>query len=541
MRIDDAIAFLKNGYIECTECTRPAVSDPVQGEGRWAVRSGIERVVIRHHRINALVEVEDAVRSRRAGHADHNVRSAAGIVGMGHTMSVAEFMQHYCEGIATLLQGLLAGKVPAAAQDIEYADTLGIAISRILREEIGPVFRRFSFEQTERRFVGVFGNPVFVSQDILIFAERRHDLIDFVIVPVDGHHGATVVTGLIEVLVGIAEVDVDYPVFIRSDILGIDPIEGIERIQICKGSLLCRDRIPAGLPAVSHHIDVVGATFLREEAGPRTDIVGEVDVIIGRDHIAIGIVNGDDRVQFARWHIQIAGVVICTACQLEAVDLTCLGFERVCVDLAEAGYRTRPRIDEAIGNAIGRDGDRAIEGIGHFVSRGLLNDVDSIAAGSSLTGIGKACHPYGVLARILGGEGQQGIDACAAIIVRINKDAFIVQQRQERIGKRVVARSVQADHVGLACDNIDGDEVDLSFDGDVSIGGTDYFSCDGIGATRGGGRSGSDRRSRASFRKIGEQVRTRLALMLMRSPFEGMKMLAQIIVFIEQVRRRHGW
>ena len=28
MRIDDAIAFLKNGYIECTECTRPAVSDP---------------------------------------------------------------------------------------------------------------------------------------------------------------------------------------------------------------------------------------------------------------------------------------------------------------------------------------------------------------------------------------------------------------------------------------------------------------------------------------------------------------------------------
>ena len=113
-------------------------------------------------------------------------------------------------------------------------------------------------------------------------------------------------------------------------------------------------------------------------------------------------------------------------------------------------------------------------------------------------------------------------------------------QRQERIGKRVVARSVQADHVGLACDNIDGDEVDLSFDGDVSFGGTDYFSGDGIGAARGGGRSGSDRRSRARFRKIGEQVRTRLALMLMRSPFEGMKMLAQIIVFIEQVRGRHG-
>ena len=64
-------------------------------------------VVVRHHGVDALVEVEDAVAVERTGHAEHDVRAAAIVVRVGEAVGVAEFVQDHREGEAALHQALL--------------------------------------------------------------------------------------------------------------------------------------------------------------------------------------------------------------------------------------------------------------------------------------------------------------------------------------------------------------------------------------------------------------------------------------------------
>ena len=76
------------------------------------------RVVVRHDRVDALVEVEDAARVG-AGHPDHDLRAAVVIVRMRQAVRVAELAQDHGKGVTAFVQA--AGDRPDAAGDVEDA------------------------------------------------------------------------------------------------------------------------------------------------------------------------------------------------------------------------------------------------------------------------------------------------------------------------------------------------------------------------------------------------------------------------------------
>ena len=116
-------------------------------------------VVVRHDGVDALVEVEDAIASGRRGDAEHDVGTAAIVVRMRQAMGMAELVQHDGEGEAALLQAFLAGKVPAAAVDVERADPLLRPEGRILGIEIGAELLGSRRDQPELGCGGRWSSP----------------------------------------------------------------------------------------------------------------------------------------------------------------------------------------------------------------------------------------------------------------------------------------------------------------------------------------------------------------------------------------------
>ena len=79
-------------HCRCRQCVN------ADGPSGWS----LPRVIVRHDRVDALVEVEDAKRAFGRGHAEHDLGTAAGVVRVGDAMGMAEFVQDDAEGEAAL-------------------------------------------------------------------------------------------------------------------------------------------------------------------------------------------------------------------------------------------------------------------------------------------------------------------------------------------------------------------------------------------------------------------------------------------------------
>lgn len=300
---------------------------------------------------------------------------------MSNAPSVPEFVQDDGEGETALIEALLLVEAPAPAQDIEDADPLLRAESRVLRIEIGAVLLRRRRQKAEGRLVDVGRDFVIDAEDFLIFLKRRHDLLDFPGVPAIGRHRRdAVIRRLAEVLSRRREIDVSGVVRVEGDVVRIVPDDRFERIEICGIEFIDRDREPARPRIVGHHVEIIGSRRLGEEADARVDVVREADVVIQRDEIAVRIPNDEDGIEFVDQR-RIIRSVIGAAGDFDRIDLARLDLQRIGVDLAEERPQViRPvAVDEAVSDARA-DEFGAAESVGDNIGRGLLNDVERIVA-----------------------------------------------------------------------------------------------------------------------------------------------------------------
>ena len=198
----------------------------------------------------------------------------------------------------------------------------------------------------------------------------------------------------------------------------------------------------------------------REEAEPRADVVREADIVIVGDEGLVRAVEEDPGIELARRQIEPVGHIIGAAGHLDHVELAGLGLELEGVGLAGEAVDVRSAgIDESEGDAR-RDQHGVLEGRIDHVGRRLQDDVERIFAGQAGARIGLDVDEIG--AGISGGEGEQRVGARAAVIVEIDQGESVVEQEQDRIGKRVGAGPADRDHIGLAGDDVEREDVEIA-------------------------------------------------------------------------------
>ena len=207
-------------------------------------------VVVRHHGVDALVEVVDAVAVERAGHAEHDVGAAAIVVRMGEAVGMAEFVQDDGEGEAALQQALLLVEIPAAAVDVERAD----ALRRRRRPDPADRNRRRNLlgrrrDQPELGLGLVGGLDIVDAEDLGIFARAPSITCCFsnAFQPNEGS-GSMPLSASSPIALAGGRRNRPSPMLSGADvdIVGGEPVDRVERIEVGEVELLEGDRIAAG-------------------------------------------------------------------------------------------------------------------------------------------------------------------------------------------------------------------------------------------------------------------------------------------------------
>ena len=375
---------------------------------------------------------------------------------------MAELVEDDGEGIAALQQGLLLIEVPRTAVDVERADALRVAEGGILRVEIGAILLRRRRDQAEIGLVDVGRHFIFEAQDLRIFAQGGHHLLLLERVPAEGRQRIdAIVGGLAEALAGQGEVDLQDIVLAGIHVVGAIPDERVERIEGGEVDFLGGDRIAAGIGIIGLDIEIIGAAFLREEGNARADVAREADIVILRDQAAVRIVEEDPGIELAGRQVEPVRFVIGAARHLDRVEFARLDGDRIGVGLAGEEIDERiGAVDEAVGHAVHGEAGGTLERVGDDVLGRLEDDVERILPGQPRARIGFDVDKVG--AGIRGGEGEQRIGARAAVVVQVDQLEGVVEQGDDGVAERVRAAAVDRNHVGLAGDHVEREQIEVT-------------------------------------------------------------------------------